>query len=126
MVTFTLADVYARTFARELPAWQVIVDRPPCVIVTGPSDALGNSFDTSPIRAHRSVGIARAGTMSPGVTGSPTANPTPPPTSAAKPHPIAVPRTSRLPMPATLTTRRSSLTAEHLALDEHHRPPGSA
>src|SRR5690242_10468130 len=61
-VTFTLADVYARTFARELPAWQVIVVVPPWVIVTGPPDALGNSFDTSPIRAHRSPGSWRAGT----------------------------------------------------------------
>src|SRR5690349_1040392 len=41
MVTFTLAAVYARTFARELPASQVIVVLPTCVITTGPLDALG-------------------------------------------------------------------------------------
>src|SRR6266550_1968169 len=77
-----------------------------------PLDALGNRLDTSPSRAHQSPGITRAGKISAGCTGSPTAYPNPAPATAATPHPIAVPRTSRLTMPATLTTQRSSLISQ--------------
>lgn len=72
--------------------------------------ALGNKVGTSPIRAQRSAGSLRAGRMSSGLTGSPSAYPIPRPAIAATPHAIAVPRTSRLAMPATLATQRSSLT----------------
>src|SRR3954451_635373 len=121
IVTFTPAAVNARTLARLEPAWHVIDVLPPCSITTGSAtfDALGNRLDTSPIRAQRSAAIVRAGTMSSGVTGSPTAYPIAPPATAATPQPIAVPRTSRLATPATLTTQRSSLTPQQTPPTTH-------